>query len=205
MKSLFLALLVMLPGLCAAAEKTSATADVTGMRWSEAKANSWYKKQPWLVGCNFIPSTAINQLEMWQAGTFDLTTIDRELAMAHELGFTTVRVFLHDILWREDREGFLKRIDQFLSIGDKHKIGVMLVLFDSVWDPFPKPASQPAPVPRVMGSAWVQSPGADILKDPDKQDELKEYVVGILSRFKDDHRVQIWDLHNEPDLSLIHI
>ena len=30
--------------------------------WTPKQANAWYKKQPWLVGPNFLPSTAINQL-----------------------------------------------------------------------------------------------------------------------------------------------
>src|SRR6516162_4714676 len=85
-------------------------------RWSEEKANAWYRKQPWLVGCNFIPSSAINQLEMWQADTFDPKTIDRELGWAAGLGFNSVRVFLHDLPWKEDSKGFLQRIDRFLAI-----------------------------------------------------------------------------------------
>ena len=74
-------------------------------RWSAEQANAWYAKQPWLVGCNFIPSTAINQLEMWQPETFDPKTIDRELGLAQSIGFNTVRVFLHNLPWRDDRKG----------------------------------------------------------------------------------------------------
>ena len=107
-------------------------------RWTKEKAAAWHKEQPWLVGCNFIPSTAINQLEMWQAETFDPKTINRELGWAHDLGFTSVRVFLHDLPWKQDAKGFSERIDQFLEIADKHKIRVMFVLFDSCWDPAPK-------------------------------------------------------------------
>lgn len=40
----------------------------------------------WYFGANFIPSTAINQLEMWQKETFDPTTIDRELGFARKIG-----------------------------------------------------------------------------------------------------------------------
>lgn len=167
--------------------------------WSTTRINEWYAAQPWPVGCNFIPSTAINQLEMWQAGTFDLPTIDRELGMAHSLGFTSVRVFLHNLLWDQDSKGFLDRMDQFLAVADKHKIRVMFVLFDSVWDPYPKAGKQPDPRPRVMASAWVQAPGADILKDAAKHDALKPYVTGVVGRFKNDPRVHFWDVFNEPD------
>src|SRR4051812_11550181 len=76
--------------------------------WPAEKANAWYREKPWLVGCNYIPSTAINQLEMWQADTFDPDTIDRELGWAEGLGFTSVRVFLHDIPWKQDSKGFLE-------------------------------------------------------------------------------------------------
>jgi hypothetical protein len=168
-------------------------------RWPAEKANAWYAQQPWLAGANFAPSTAINQLEMWQAETFDPATIDRELGWAKELGFNSMRVFLHDLVWKHDREEFLKRIDRFLEIADRHGIGVMFVLFDGVWDPHPKIGPQRAPKPHVHNSGWVQSPGAEILKDPARHDELEGYVKGILSRYRHDRRVQLWDLFNEPD------
>ena len=69
-----------------------------GSRWSEARANEWYAKQPWLVGSNFIPSDAINELEMFQATTFNPALIDKELGMAESIGMNTMRVFLQDQL-----------------------------------------------------------------------------------------------------------
>src|SRR5271156_7146950 len=85
-------------------------------RWSESKANDWYAHQPWLVGANFIPSNAINQLEMFQAATFDPTINDKELGMAESIGMNTVRVFLQDQLWQQDSQGFKRRLDTFLGI-----------------------------------------------------------------------------------------
>jgi hypothetical protein len=168
-------------------------------QWTAARANEWYAQQPWLVGCNFSPSTAINQLEMWQADTFDPETIDRELGWAEQIGFTSVRVFLHHLLWEQDRAGFLQRMDQFLAIAAKHKIGVMFVPFDGVWDPFPKLGKQRDPKPHVHNSGWMQSPGVEILKDPSKHESLKPYIVGIISHFKNDQRIHMWDMFNEPD------
>src|SRR5215207_5856293 len=104
-------------------------------KWSEQKAKDWYAKQPWLVGANYVPATAINELEMWQAATFDPKRIDTELGWAESIGMNTMRVFLHDLVWKQDPAGFKKRIDTFLGIAAKHKIRPMLVLFDSVWDP----------------------------------------------------------------------
>jgi len=168
-------------------------------RWTVERANVWYASQPWLVGANFVPSTAINQLEMWQADTFDPVTIDRELGYAQSIGMNTMRVFLHDIPWREDATGFYQRIDQFLAICDRHQIRPLFVIFDGVWNPYPKAGKQPAPVPGLHNSGWVQSPGREILEDSARQDQLKPYVVGLLTRYKNDKRVLAWDLFNEPD------
>ena len=169
--------------------------------WPAEKANAWYAEHPWLVGCNYAPAYAINQLEMWQADTFDPAAIDRELGWAESLGFTSIRVFLHDLLWEQDKDGFLDRMDTFLGIAEKHKIGVMFVLFDSVWDPDPKLGKQREPKKGLHNSGWMQSPGRAILSDPAKQDSLKPYVQGVLKRFGQDKRVHAWDLMNEPDNS----
>ncbi|MGE3314143.1 MAG: 1,4-beta-xylanase [Planctomycetaceae bacterium] len=168
-------------------------------RWTPEQADGWLQKHSWLVGCNFIPSSAINQLEMWNADSFDSETIDRELGWAHGLGYNSLRVFLHHQLWQDDREGFLKRMEQFLDIAAKHKIGVMFVLLDGVWDPLPKAGKQPAPRPHVHNSGWVQSPGAELLGDPKRHAELKPYVQGVIRHFRNDPRVQAWDLFNEPE------
>ncbi len=168
-------------------------------RWSVEHADAWYKTKPWSVGCNFIPSTAINELEMWQADTFDPATIDRELGWAEQLGFNSVRVFLHNLPWQEDGAGFLNRMDQFLDLADRHHIGVMFVLFDACWDPFPKSGRQREPKPHVHNSGWVQCPGLEILKNPARQDELEGYVKGVVGHFKTDRRVLAWDVFNEPD------
>jgi len=176
----------------------------SGTPWTPERAATWYADQPWLVGANFVPSTAVNQLEMWQADTFDEATIDRELGWAADAGLVTVRVFLHHLLWQQDPDGFLQRIDRFLTIADAHGIRVMLVLFDGVWDPYPQLGPQPAPRPYVHNSRWVQSPGAEILGAPERLNELEGYVTGVVGRFADDPRVVIWDLFNEPDnLNLI--
>jgi len=184
--------------LCALAFCLTSTA--ADQPWTPARANEWYSQQPWLVGSNFIPSTAVNELEMWQADTFDLPTIDRELGWAQGLGMNTMRVFLHNLLWQQDAEGFLRRMDQFLEVADKHHIRIMFVLLDSVWDPRPQLGKQPAPRPHIHNSRWVQAPGAALLTDESRWDtELKPYIVGVLRRFGSDKRVLMWDLMNEPD------
>lgn len=168
-------------------------------RWTPKQANAWYARQPWLVGANYLPSNAINQLEMWQADTFDPVTIDRELGWAHGLGMNTMRVFLHDLLWEQDADGFSRRLDRFLAIAERHRIRPMIVLFDSCWDPDPKLGRQHAPVPGVHNSGWVQSPGTRALADPRQRARLESYVRGVVGRFARDRRILAWDVWNEPD------
>jgi len=167
-------------------------------RWTAQHANDWYAQQPWLVGSNYIPATAINQLEMWQADTFDPKRIDLELGWAEAIGLNTMRVFLHDLPWQEDAAGFQKRIDTFLAIADKHHIRILFVLFDSVWDPNPHLGAQRAPTPGVHNSGWVQSPGAAALKDSSQWPRLETYVKGVVAAFAKDRRVVGWDVWNEP-------
>ena len=175
------------------------SAEDASARWPEEKARAWQEKTGWLVGCNFLPSTAINQLEMFQADTFDPGTFDRELGWAQTLGFNSVRVYLQNLLWDQDPQGFLNRLDRFLTVANAHGIGVVFVLFDSCWDPFPKLGPQRAPTPYRHNSGWVQSPGAEVLLDPAKQPALEGYVAGVVGRFRDDPRVHAWDVWNEPD------
>lgn len=176
-----------------------ASAATAASRWTPQQAQAWSQKIGWTLGCNFIPSSAVNQLEMWQADSFDPATIDRELGWAHEIGLRSARVFLHHLAWKQDPKGFLDRMDQFLAIADKHKIGILFVFFDSCWDPSPRPGKQRAPRPHVHNSGWVQDPGREILCQPDRLDELEPYVAAVLGRFGTDPRVHAWDLFNEPD------
>jgi hypothetical protein len=170
----------------------------TETRWSEQKANSWYRQQPWLVGSNYLPRSAINQLEMWQEASFNPAEIDQELTWAEAMGMNTMRVFLHDLLWQQDAVGFQKRINEFLTIAARHHIRPMFVLFDSCWDPSPHLGPQHPPTPGVHNSGWVQSPGAKALADVNQYPRLKSYVEGVVQAFARDDRILAWDVWNEP-------
>jgi hypothetical protein len=184
-----LLLVSLFAGICHAQERA---------RWTEQQANSWYDRQPWLVGANFLPSTASNELEMWQAATFDEKTIDRELGWAEGIGMNTMRVFLHDLLWEQDAPGFQKRINIFLTIAARHHIRPVFVLFDSCWDPNPKLGPQLPPQPGIHNSRWVQSPGAAALTDAAQYPRLERYVKGVVGAFAKDNRILAWDVWNEP-------
>lgn len=167
--------------------------------WTKTQANNWYDRQPWMVGANYNPRTAINQFEMWQAETFDPETIDQELGWAQSIGMNTMRVYLHNVLWEEDPEGLKRRMDQFLAIADKHKVRIMFVLFDSCWDPDPVSGRQRPPIPGVHNSGWMQAPGAARLADKSQYDKLLAYVTDVVGHFRNDRRIVAWDVWNEPN------
>lgn len=167
-------------------------------RWSVEQAHAWRKTQPWFFGANFIPSTAINQLEMWQTETFDPVTIERELGYAHGIGMNMMRVYLHDLLWEHDRDGFIDRIEQYLAIAESKGIKTMFTIFDDCWYGNAKLGPQPEPKPCVHNSGWLQSPGHEIAEDPSQWTRLERYVTELLEHFKTDSRIAVWDLYNEP-------
>ncbi|GAA0537482.1 cellulase family glycosylhydrolase [Chitinophaga japonensis] len=167
-------------------------------KWSVQKANAWYAKQGWLRGCNFQPSSAINQLEMFQAATFDTATINRELGWAGDLGLNVMRVYLHHLLWTADKEGFKKRLDTYLDISSRHGIKTLFVFFDDCWNDTAWVGKQPDPKPGVHNSGWVRDPGTMIHTHPDTMQVLEAYVKDVLTTFKNDDRILLWDLYNEP-------
>ncbi|HVE87710.1 MAG TPA: hypothetical protein VND93_32855 [Myxococcales bacterium] len=168
-------------------------------RWPAAAAQAWYKKQPWILGANYINAGAINQLEMFQAETWNPAEIDKELGWARKFGMNTMRVFLHDLLHQQDAEGFKRRFGELLSIAHQHGIRIIPVLFDSCWDPDPKLGPQHRPIPGVHNSGWVQSPGRAALLDPANDAAFRRYVEDVVGSFATDDRILLWDLWNEPD------
>lgn len=166
--------------------------------WDKEKAKSWYQTQKWLCGANFIPSSAVNQLEMWQKETFDPQTIDRELGYGAAIGLNVMRVYLHHEAWVQDSAGFKQRIAQYLQIADSHKIKTMFVFFDDCWRDEYHGGPQAPPIPCVHNSRWLKDPGSRIDREPELMDTLQNYVLDILNTLKDDQRIIAWDLYNEP-------
>jgi len=194
---------VLAPGQKGDAEQLAASAGLPARRWSGEKAWNWYKSRPWIVGFNYVPSTACNTTELWQAETFDERTIDRELGWAQGLGFNSCRVFVQYLVWKSDPEGLRKRVDRFLQIADGHGLSAMLVLFDdcAFGDPpqtEPYLGKQRDPIPGMILPGWTPSPGLKAVTDRSAWPDLEKYVTDVVGSFAEDKRVLVWDLYNEP-------
>lgn len=166
--------------------------------WSLSKAKAWNKRNDWLVGANYTPAYAINQLEFWQKETFNEKEIDKELSWASEIGMNCIRVYLHHSLWLQDKEGFKMRINRFLHIASEYKIKTMFVLFDDCWTDTYKLGKQPLPRLGIHNSGWLKDPGNRVQNNPKLLDTLELYTKDILRSFKNDKRILLWDLYNEP-------
>ena len=167
-------------------------------KWSLEKSNAWGKDKSWLRGANFNPSTAINQLEFWQAETFDPDTIDKELGWAEDIGLNCMRVYLHHLAWEIDKIGFKERINTYLSIANKHNISTLFVFFDDCWNPTYTSGKQPEPKAGTHNSGWVRDPGDLLFSSDNLLPTLEAYVKDILESFENDKRIILWDLYNEP-------
>ena len=170
------------------------------MIWSIEKANEWYKSKKWILGFNYVTSTAVNSTEMWQSETFDISTVEREMAAASRCGYNSCRVFLQYLVWKNEGDKFLDTFDRFLSVCSKYGITVMPIFFDDCAFSGREPylGKQDDPKPGVHNSGWTASPGFTIADDPSSREFLKGYVQAIVKKFKDDERIIAWDLYNEP-------
>jgi hypothetical protein len=170
-------------------------------QWSVEKANDWYAKQPWIVGCNFLPSTAVNSIEMWQDDTFDPETIDKELGWAADWGMNSVRVYLNYVVWEAEADKLKSNFNRFLDVAEKHGIRVMPIFFDECnWSGgIAHAGKQAEPVPGVHNSGWVPSPSLAMLRDQAEWPKLKNYMQDVIATFASDKRIIIWDIFNEPE------
>ena len=178
-----------------------ASAIAGGGKMRRPDAWDWYRRQGTLRGVNYLPRTAVNSIEMWQAETFDPQTIDQELGWAEDVKLSSLRVFLPYVVWKDDAKGLKKRMDKFLELAHKHALSTVFVLFDDKQAEGMEPHAgpQPEPVPGVYNSRWVASPGHALVPESSGSwPDLKEYVRDIVGKFSGDNRVLMWDVYNEP-------
>lgn len=174
-------------------------------KWSEEKAWQWHEQQGWLRGFNYLPRTAVNWTEMWQEQSFDLVTMREELKWAAEVGYNTLRTNLPFIVWQDDRSGLHQRIEQFLDVCAENNIKVMLTPMDDCGfsGEHPYLGQQKAPTPDLHNSQAAASPGRNVVMDKSQWGEVEAYLRDIISTYKDDQRIVIWDLYNEPTNRMI--
>jgi hypothetical protein len=170
------------------------------MVWSREKAGEWYEGKKWILGFNYVTSTAVNSTEMWQDESFDAAAMERELALASRYGYNSCRVFLQYLVWREEGEVFARNFERFLAMAGKNGLTVLPILFDDCAFAGKEPylGKQDEPKPGIHNGGWTPSPGFTLADDPARQGSLKEYVQSLVGAHENDGRIIAWDLYNEP-------
>uniref|UniRef100_A0A914CR34 Glycoside hydrolase family 5 domain-containing protein n=1 Tax=Acrobeloides nanus TaxID=290746 RepID=A0A914CR34_9BILA len=151
------------------------------------------------MGTEFTTSNAANQLEMWQAETFDVELIDKELSLGQKLGMTTFRIFLHDLAYSQDPSGFKNRMNTVLSILDKYGLNAMFVFFAGGPVGSPKIGKQPKPLPAICNSVYLATPSGHDRTNQQAWPTLETYIKDVVGTFANDTRVLAWDMWNEPN------
>ncbi len=173
--------------------------------WTDEQAKQWIAKQKYRAGVNYIPSYAVNQIELWQKETFDIKTIDREFALMRATGFNAVRVFLSDLVFESNPDGFMERFEEFLKTADKYGIGTMVVFFTNGGTDDAKLGKQVVPS-QSHNPGWKKQPSYSILGDKSKWGILEKFVKTVVGKYAKDPRVICWDIFNEPgNIKSLHI
>jgi hypothetical protein len=169
-------------------------------RWSVEKITEWYARLPWICGFNYLPRTAVNWTELWQAESFDPATIEQELGWAEQVGFNALRTNLQFLVWLDDPGGLRARLDRFLGLAARRGLRTLLCLFDDCAFSGREPylGRQDDPVPGIHNSGGAASPGREVVRDRSRWPDLERFVRDLVSHFRDDDRLLGWDLYNEP-------
>jgi hypothetical protein len=180
-------------------------------RWSKKQAHEWYDAQPWFRGCNYMSADCVNRVDQWQELGFEerLRTVDKELDIAQEIGFNSVRLIVQFEVWQQEHNGFMKRLEQYIEMCHKHQISVMLCIANDC--SVPKAIYEPKKlgkqevdwgyhggVKKSPHMSHSQGPGFTVLDDPELAPQFYQMTAEIIETYKNDPRIAFWDLINEP-------
>ena len=181
-------------------------------RWSKEKAWKWYNSHTWIRGCNYMSADCVNRVDQWQALHFEerMKTTEEELRLMRELGFNSVRLILEYVVWEKEHDSFLTRFERYISLLDKYGISAMIVLANDCMPPktelwkMPDIGEQAYDVGYHGGRKHSQhgrhaGPAPHYYFDEHEScEKYFEMVNEIVTLYKNDPRILMWDLFNEP-------
>lgn len=189
-------------------------------RWTAEQAWEWYRKRPWVMGINYVPSITLHAVELWQEDTYPevIESVREEFKLMEGIGLNGVRMFLPFSVWYYDREKFLDRLDRFLGELSERGITMMPVIFNDCVE-----FGRPADITPRQSHGWQEydighhgghkeNPftgeqeriGWCLWDEPEWREVQEEYLTALLERFGKDERIYAWDLWNEPGNSNRH-
>ncbi len=180
-------------------------------KWTEEKANEWYKTKGWLRGCNFIPSVCANRADMWQAYDCErhFAVAEKELKLCKEIGFNTIRIFLEFNVWLAEHDSFMANLERFITLADSLGISILMGLTSEAQ--LPRGGSY---IPKKLGEqeyAWGYHQGRWPLTEeqkaltpyhfaelPEVSEKFYEMVREVVGKYAQDNRIIVWNVYNEP-------
>lgn len=180
-------------------------------KWSEEKVWAWYNAHSWIRGCNYMSADCANRIDQWQSEGFEerFETTKAEIALMEQLGFNSVRLIPEFVVWDEEHDSFFERFDRYLDLLWSHGISSMVVLANDCMPP--KTPEWKAPKLGPQNTDWgyhggrknsqhglFNAVGYHVLDDDDTAVRYFEMVREIVTRYKNDERIIIWDVYNEP-------
>ena len=200
--------------LASAVAVTLAAAAGRNGPWPKEKAWEWYRAQPWMRGCNYMPASCANRVDQWQELGCEerFAEMERELQVAESIGFNTLRIIVELQgfgVWLEEHDGFMERFERCLEIMDKHNMRAIVVLGNdcmrpkSVWK-LPKPGPQHYDIGYHGGRKQSQHGsfpgeiGHSQVDDPELKPKFFAMCEELMTKYREDRRIVIWNIWNEP-------
>ncbi len=181
-------------------------------RWTKEEINEWYDARPWMRGCNYMSADCANRIDQWQELGFEerFKTTEAELALMQKTGLNTVRLIIEYVVWKEEHDGFLERFDRYLDLCAKYGISCMITLANDCMPPKNEDWKMPAIGKQTCdwgyhggrkSSQHAVSVGTNphfYLDDEESRRDYFEMVREIVTLHREDERICIWDVYNEP-------
>lgn len=180
-------------------------------RWSKERVWKWYNERPWIRGCNYMSRDCANRIDQWQEHGFEerFETTCEELKLAAETGFNSIRIIPEFYVWLKEHDGFMQRLERYVAAADKFGISCMVVFGNDCCPPKEEALNR-----LHLGEQHVdwgyhggrkisqhgrfEGAGYSVLDDPETAEKFYEFVREIVEKYKNDERIIIWDVFNEP-------
>lgn len=139
-----------------------------------------------VIGFNYQPSYAFNSYEAWRF--FDSTVFEREIGLGKKYfpAMNTIRLWLSYDAFRYEEDRQANNFEEALKICDKYDCKAIVCLFNCWHDSIMDNGGIYHPH-MIPGASWCSKDGM-----------YDSYFTKIVASHKDDKRILLWDICNEP-------
>lgn len=181
------------------------------MTWTKERAWKWYNDHAWIRGCNYMSADCANRVDQWQEYGFEerFVTTEKELTLMAEIGYNSIRIIPEFIVWKKEHDGFMARFERYIELAAQKGISCMVVLGNDCMPPYEEALKR-----MHLGEQHVDwgyhggrkvsqhgsfdGSGYSVLDNPEYAKEYYEFVRELVETYKNDERIIIWDVFNEP-------